>query len=207
VVALEIARQLLAAGDEVPLVVLGDSFAPTWLPQAQSTATRAAARMAALRSVSPAHRLSRVAWLASRQLRHRMRLMLGEGRANRRALIEEQQAIERAVASGEPVPPAVRTRYSLNEYDKLIRGHEPRPPYPERVVLLFAFEDGGAPDRGWHELLGERLEIAEIPGTHDDLGREASGVYVGPIMARLLGVHTDRDAAGEGSLSANGTSR
>jgi thioesterase domain-containing protein len=208
VLALEIARQLLAAGEEVPLVVLGDSFAPTSLwRRVPSSAERAAARVAELRSLSLAERLRRVAWLVARQLRHRSRLLRGEGRASKRALVREQQAIERAVASGEPVPPAVRGRYGLNEYAKLLRDHEPRPPYPDRVLLLSAFEAGGAPDRGWRELLGERLTIADVPGTHEDLGREASGVYVGPIIARLLGVHTDRDAAGEGALSASGTSR
>jgi hypothetical protein len=36
------------------------------------------------------------------------------------------------------------------------------------------------------DLVGDALQIVDVPGSHSDLGRETSSEYVGPILAEAL---------------------
>jgi hypothetical protein len=36
------------------------------------------------------------------------------------------------------------------------------------------------------DLVGDALQIVDVPGSHSDLGREASSAYAGPILAEAL---------------------
>ena len=59
--------------------------------------------------------------------------------------------------------------------------------------MLRVARDSGSRDRGWQDVVGDRLVIAEVPGLHGDLGKEASGTYVGPILARALATAPSTD--------------
>jgi thioesterase domain-containing protein/acyl carrier protein len=185
-VATEMARQLIEAGEDVPLVVLGDSFAPSerMAPPSLSAAQRRAERLEQLRERRGMERVRHFAWLARRQVAHQIFRVIGtkDGRWAR----ERDRLIAEAVERGEPVPVPARDHYVLIQYGSLLREHRLRPPYPERVLLLRAGGPDRVPDRGWSNFVGETLEIVDVPGEHGDLGRETSGAYVGPVLAAAL---------------------
>ncbi len=59
-------------------------------------------------------------------------------------------------------------------------------PYPERVLLLRTEGPGEVPDRGWHALVGDALQIVDVAGTHVDLGVEAGSPLIGPVLNQAL---------------------
>lgn len=182
IVAMEMARQLIDEGEDVPLVAVGDSTAPTAFRPSTSTRERGRARLEELREMSPPAQIGRIWWLAKRQVAARVRRLGKEARTAHR----EELLLSRALERAQPIPLAVRGRYVLREYGRLLVGHTPRPPYPRRVLLLRTGGPGQVPDRGWRALVGKALEIVDVPGTHNDLGREASGAYIGPVLAQAL---------------------
>jgi thioesterase domain-containing protein/acyl carrier protein len=184
VIAIEMARQLKSAGDDVPLVVLGDSIAPadTLRLRGRPVAERGKSRLRELRAMPLRERPGRVLWLAKRQVAHRIERSSTEGRKDRRL----HRMMLRALERGEPVPVEARGRKVMRDYRALMHDYRARPPYPERVLLLRTEGLGDVPDRGWQEIVGEALEIIDIPGSHSDLGREASSAYVGPVLAQAL---------------------
>jgi acyl-coenzyme A synthetase/AMP-(fatty) acid ligase/thioesterase domain-containing protein/acyl carrier protein len=186
VIAMEMARQLIEAGEEVPLVVLGDSIMPNSSFRWASTNERAASRVTELKNLGGPARARHFAWLLKRQLAHRtMRVIRHVGREERTAR-RYDRIIDRALQTGEAVPIGARDRFLLVQSGLLMRDHNPAPPLPERVLLIRTGGPGTLPDRGWNPLVGDTLEIVDVPGTHADLGREASGVYVGPVIAEAL---------------------
>jgi len=184
VIAMEMARQLIDSGEEIPLVVLGDSFAPSARLMPPSVAERRAERVEELRGRRGLDRLRHFVWLSWRQLRHQASRITGT--KGDRLANEYDRMISEAVARGEPVPIPTRDRYVLLQYGGLLREHRPAAPYPDHVLLLRTGGPDRVPDRGWLDFVGESLEIVDVPGSHVDLGHEASGSYVGPILARAL---------------------
>lgn len=83
----------------------------------------------------------------------------------------------------------------MREYGRLAFAHQPRGPFPERVLLLRAEGPRDSPDRGWGALLGDALEIIDVPGTHIELCREASAAYVAPVLDAALAADSDRGRA------------
>jgi acyl-coenzyme A synthetase/AMP-(fatty) acid ligase/thioesterase domain-containing protein len=184
VVATEMARQLLEAGEDVPLVVLGDSFAPSARMAPPSVAQRRAERLGQLRELKGIERARHFAWLAGRQLAHQVARVTGtEGERQARGF---DRMIAAAVENGQTVPIPARERYVLLQYGSLLREYRVRPPYSERMLLLRTGGPDRVPDRGWSDFVGDALEIVDVPGSHTDLGHEASGSYVGPVLARAL---------------------
>jgi hypothetical protein len=94
--------------------------------------------------------------------------------------------LDRALRRGQPVPVAARGRYVVRQYGALLREYRLQPPCPNRVLLLRIGGPGDVPDRGWERLVGDALEIVDLPGTHSALGREASSAYVGPVLSQAL---------------------
>ena len=185
VIAMEMARQLTEAGEETPLVALGDAFVATPRLRPPTPAERRANRLNELRERRGLDRIRHFGWLAARQLRHQVGRIAGT--ADDRTAREQERMILDAIQQARPVPLAAREMYVLRQYGGLMRDHRPRPPYPDRVLLLRAEGIEVAPDRGWRDFLDdEHLEIVDVPGSHADLAREASGPYVGPILARAL---------------------
>ena len=121
-------------------------------------------------------------WLIKRQVDHQMNR---HGRMARTAHREEQMIAD-AVQHGRPVPVPARHRYILHQYGALLLGHNPRRPFPERVLLLRTDGPGDVPDRGWQALVGDALEIVDVAGTHVDLGVEAGSPLIGPVLKQAL---------------------
>jgi thioesterase domain-containing protein/acyl carrier protein len=198
VIAMEIARQLKCAGTDVPLVVLGDTVAPVpgvappHLPPSlpKPRAVRRAARWLRGLSQLPARTRTRaLLGLLKHQVLGRLTIALREARDRRRRDRDrrrQRRIFARALRQGEAIPAPARGFYALYKYGRLLLQHRPQPPFPDRVVLLRAGGLWTAPDRGWHALVGDRLEIVDVPGTHVALGDEASGAYVGPILAKEI---------------------
>jgi acyl-coenzyme A synthetase/AMP-(fatty) acid ligase/thioesterase domain-containing protein/acyl carrier protein len=181
-IAIEMGRQLIAAGDEVPLIVLGDTMAPEELLPPQALTRRAAKRAGEIAALRGGARLRRLGELARRQLAHRVERAGSQARADRR----EVRILNRALARGEAVPVSARGQHVLRQYAGLRGDYAARPPFPEHVLLLRARGLGDVPDRGWGSLVGDALEIVDVPGSHPDLGRETCAAYVGPILAGAL---------------------
>jgi acyl-coenzyme A synthetase/AMP-(fatty) acid ligase/thioesterase domain-containing protein len=178
IVAIEMARQLIESGEQVPLVVLGDSHAPgvEVRPRSKDELDYHVGRMRHLTLAERGRYLRavlgpKVDWLLSR-----------EGRTMRR----EDRELDLVLERGKPVPASLRGRFVVREYGRLLAGHQARPPFPERTLLLRVGSSGDGPDRGWGPLLGSSLQVVGVPGSHNDLGREASGAYVGPVIRHVL---------------------
>jgi thioesterase domain-containing protein len=127
-------------------------------------------------------------WLARRQIVHQTRLIPQRIRQApaAREYRRKDAVISRAMGRGEPVPVFARDRFVIRQYGALLIGHDPQPPFPDRVLLLRTGGPEQVPDRGWQALVGDALEIVDVPGTHNDLGRETSGAYVGPVLDQAL---------------------
>jgi acyl-coenzyme A synthetase/AMP-(fatty) acid ligase/thioesterase domain-containing protein/acyl carrier protein len=184
VIAIEMARQLKSAGDDVPLVILGDSIAPrdSLTLRGAPVGERGKSRLRELRALPLSDRPGRLLWLAERQIAHRIERSSAEAREERRL----HRMMIRALERGEPVPVEARGRKVMRDYGGLLHNYRAQPPYPERVLLLRTGGPGDVPDRGWGEIVGDALQIIDVPGSHPDLGREASSAYVGPVLAEAL---------------------
>lgn len=182
VIALEIARQLIQSGSEVPLVALGDSIAPGPQVRPIPRAERHAAHLETLRRSAWPQKLEYVFGLVRRTLVYRV----WEAPRDRHITRQEDRRIDLATARGEPIPATLRGRHVKRECASLLAGHRAGPPFPSRVLLLRTEGPLDTPDRGWGPIVGSALEAVDLPGTHNDLGREASGAYVGPALSRAL---------------------
>lgn len=177
-IAMEVSRRLIERGEQVTLVVLGDSPAPLPGFRPRSRA-ELAHHLKALRH-TPAREWPVYARAIATQ---KLGWLLGpEGRRMRR----EDRRLDEVLERGDGVPAELRGRYVIREYGRLFDDHEARPPYPEATLLLRVARTAPSLDLGWRALLGDSLSIVDVPGTHNDLGREASGAYVGPAIARAL---------------------
>jgi thioesterase domain-containing protein/acyl carrier protein len=179
VIAMEMARQLMEAGEEVPIVALGDSRAPAEDTSSKAFGERLAAWLRDLRGLPLAARARPLLLDVPRRLFLRAhRAASSESRAGRK----HERIFNRALQRGETVPLPARPIYIMRVYEGLLSGHRLRPPYPQRVLLLRADES----DIGWRAIVGDALAVVDVPGSHGDLGREASGPYVGPILDEAL---------------------
>jgi thioesterase domain-containing protein len=134
-----------------------------------------------LRELRGIARVRHFLWLARRQVANRIWL-LKHPDPNR----DLERMLDAALKRGQPVPLAARGRYVIRQYGSLLDDYRPRAPYPERILLLRTGGPGAEPDRGWSEFVGNALEIVDVSGSHNDLGQEASGSYVGPAIAQAL---------------------
>jgi thioesterase domain-containing protein/acyl carrier protein len=152
VIAYEMAQQLQAAGQEVAIVAMFDSFRPGW-PKLRSYVPR------------PAYGAMHVAHILGFHIRSVLRL---RGRARFAYVGDRLRRIAFGVRGklaklvGRPSP-LVRTQGALSAaYDR----YEPRP-YDGKITLLRAtrlpsgIED--APDLGWGGLAAEGVEVHELP--------------------------------------------
>ncbi len=172
-IALEVARQLLAAGSEVPLVILGNSVPVPTLQQIR--------RMEQRRELAARGALG--------QGRYLLDLLVGKlahTLSSRGERHSGDGAVAAAAAPHSPVAPELRASWAFQIMFALAGGYASEPPFPDRVLLLRAGGLQGAHDRGWGPLLGDRLHIVDVPVLHAELGQEASAGVVGPVLARAL---------------------
>lgn len=177
VLALEMARVLLEAGADVPLVVLGDSF--VFGPDVNLEDGELAIRRRTMARLRPADRLRYLLAV----LVEKLAWYLGaEDREHRR----EDRRLDQALRRGEAVPVSARGHWVIRELGEMSVSHQVRPPYPARTVLLRGRGPGRLTEHGWRELLGDSLRITDLRLSHRDFGRQASGARVGPVIRAEL---------------------
>jgi thioesterase domain-containing protein len=169
VVAFEMAQQLTALGEEVPLLVFFDTFHPQ-MP---------------IRAVSLRRRLLRLRIERLGYLKE-----LARDRLDRLRAVHERLQIKLCVLGGRPVPPALRDRQLTDNFGRAAARYQPQP-WQGRAILFraesvpFVFSGGGA-YYGWERVILGGMKTVMIPGNHDTLllGPNAK-VLMGPLNAAL----------------------
>jgi amino acid adenylation domain-containing protein len=198
IVALEMARQLRAAGERVEAVVMIDTPAPAWRARLLHGVSAALGRVA----LSPAAQATFVAKVdrAAGDIVERMRAgrtrllrLAGAGLGDQagavgRRLTGVARGIARLVGvGGDPAfhaaPPQVAAA-AWQTYRRAIRRYVPAG-YDGAVTLFRAEElEAPRPDLGWAPLL-PRLEIEVVPGDHHTCVTRHVGAFASRLEARL----------------------
>ncbi|MCU1501643.1 MAG: polyketide/non-ribosomal peptide synthetase [Ilumatobacteraceae bacterium] len=152
-IAYEMAQELTAAGEQVALVLLLDTFPPV-IPQ---------------RDVTMRMRLSRVRDEGFKYLKN-----IVVRRVELRQHNRDMARIRHVVSRGEVVPSELRELYVETAFLDAVKQYELRP-WKGRVVLLraeelnFVFRTIG-PSYGWDKVvIGDGFELIQVPGDHDSL--------------------------------------
>jgi acyl transferase domain-containing protein/thioesterase domain-containing protein/aryl carrier-like protein len=169
VVAFEMAHQLTALGEDVPLLVFFD----TYHPQMPIRAVTLSRKLMLLRKHG-------FAYVKERAL----------DRVARARAVRERMQIKLCVLGGGPVPHALRDRHLTESFGRASRRY--RPQLWQGKAILFRAESvpfvfgGGGPYYGWDGFVLGGLKTVMIPGNHDTflLGANAK-VLMGPLNAAL----------------------
>jgi acyl transferase domain-containing protein/thioesterase domain-containing protein/acyl carrier protein len=169
VVAFEMAQQLKALGEEVPLLVFFD----TYHPQMPIRAVTFSRKLMLLRKDG-------FAYLKERAL----------GRVARARVIRERIQIRLCILWGRPVPHALRDHHLTESFGRASGRYRPQP--WQGNAILFRAENvpfvfsGGGPCYGWDSVVLGGLKTVMIPGDHDTLLLGANAkVLMGPLNAAL----------------------
>ena len=169
VVAFEMAQQLKALGEEVPLLVFFD----TYHPQMPIRAVTLSRKLMLLRKEG-------FAYVKERAL----------DRVARARAVRERIQIKLCVLGGRPVPHALRDRHLTESFGRASRRYRPQP-WQGKAILFraesvpFVFS-GGGPYYGWDSFVLGGLKTVMIPGNHDTLLLGANAkVLMGPLNAAL----------------------
>jgi thioesterase domain-containing protein len=169
VVAFEMAQQLEALGEEVPLLVFFDTYHPQ-MP---------------IRTVSFGRKIRR---LRKDGLKYVKETVLD--RVDRARVMRERLQIKLCVTSGSPMPHALRDRYLTDSFGRAAARYRPRP--WQGKALLFRAEtvpfvfSGGGPYYGWDSVVLGGVQTVMIPGNHETLLLGANAkVLMGPLNAAL----------------------
>jgi thioesterase domain-containing protein len=169
VVAYEIAQRLLAAGEDVPLLVLLDTFHPSTAP----------------RKLTFRHRMDRF-------LEEGPRYLSRQGKAKVSRHLSELSTELKLLfyAKNElPLPLELRNERLFRAFRDAAASYQPRP-YPGAVVLYRArvidpiYQHMG-PMLGWRELI-PKLQLVEVPGGHDSLVLEPNVQVLTGHLSRAL---------------------
>jgi thioesterase domain-containing protein len=169
IVAFEMAQQLTALGEEVPLLVFFDTFHPQM----------------SIRAVSLGRKLLR---LRKERLGYMKEIALD--RLDRARAVRERLQIKLCVLGGRPVPHALRDRQLTESFGRAAARYQPQP-WQGKAILFraesvpFVFS-GGGPYYGWDSVVLGGVKTVMIPGNHDTLllGPNAK-VLMGPLNAAL----------------------
>lgn len=157
-VAFEAARQLSAAGEEVRLLAVVDSWAPGHF-QRMTAGRRMRARLS-LRTMRLGRQLRRI-----RDGTLSMRSFLAN-RAAMRGVRNATFELLRRTGRRESVPPGVQNNLFVNHLDDAARRYAPRP-YPGGMLVFHGPEQphGGAldPSYGWEELAAGKVDVISVP--------------------------------------------
>jgi thioesterase domain-containing protein len=197
VIAMEMARQLRGAGEQVALVGLGDAPGPIRPEEdldqlrarveahAGGLLVRIGKRVQQLRSLPREELASRVRWLAGRQRRHyavmarqwRSRLIAGSGRPGPAG----------PLGSAGPVAQEHRGQYVLEQYGPMFYRYLPQGQYDGQVLLLRARNVADTrPDRGWSDYLSGPMTTVDIDGSHGDLHSDGYARPVGRAVRSAI---------------------
>ena len=169
VVAFEMAQQLTASGEEVPLLVFFDTFHPQ-MP---------------IRTVSLERMLLRLRNEGLGYIKE-----IARNRRDRVRLARERWQIKRCILDNKPVPHALRDRQLTDNFGQAAARYRPQP--WQGKAILFRAESvpyiygGGGPYYGWDNVIMGGVKTIMIPGNHDTLllGPNAK-VLMGPLNAAL----------------------
>ena len=170
VVAIDMARKLVAAGERVEEVLLLDTFHP-------SAAARDLGWREELRGFS-VHGI-RYLWLAISAIVTRKTIW---ARRNRR--------LQACLSKGEPVPHELREWHLVTSFIAALRRHVPTR-YAGKVTLFRAEEIANVyahvgPRLGWDEATIPDMDVTTVPGGHDSLVREPNvRILAQSLEARL----------------------
>jgi thioesterase domain-containing protein len=169
VVAFEMAHQLKALGEEVPLLVFFDTYHPQ-MP---------------LRAVSFSRRWSRLRKEGIRYVKE-----LAHDRIDRARAVRERLQIKLCLLRGRPVPHALRDRQLTESFGRAAAQYRPQPWHGKAILFRaetvpFVFS-GGGPYYGWDSVVLGGVKTVMIPGNHATmlLGPNAK-VLMGPLNAAL----------------------
>jgi acyl transferase domain-containing protein/thioesterase domain-containing protein/acyl carrier protein len=169
VIAFEMAQQLTALSEEVPLLVFFDTFHPQ-MP---------------IRTVSPKQMLLRLRNEGLGYIKEIIRK-----RRERADVARERLQIRMHVRGNKPVPHALRDRQLTDNFGQAAARYRPQP--WQGKAILFRAENvpyiygGGGPYYGWDSVIMGGLKTVMIPGNHDTLLLGANAkVLMGPLNAAL----------------------
>ncbi|MFL6548275.1 MAG: thioesterase domain-containing protein, partial [Povalibacter sp.] len=169
-IAFEMASRLRAAGEEVALLALLDSYGPN------------------MRRTNP-----RVEKWVQGTLRDGIRFIVGKVQARVR---RDYASISHAIRvryyrwTGQPVPYELRDLWLTQAFLGAAAGYKPQP-YEGKVTLLLA-RDVEAPEGakqsqfGWHGLVPAGLEVFEVPGTHHTLTHNPNAAELASTLLRCM---------------------
>jgi thioesterase domain-containing protein len=164
-IAFDMARQLEAAGEQVGLVVLGDSSAPgsrsSTAVRRLSVAERVRLRGEEVRDLGWRRGLSHLAHVLGQSVRVRIP---GYVPPHER----ERALIEMSLKAGTPVPPFARETFGVKHYGHLAAEYRPTDTYSGRVVLVRSADSSARGDLGWSEF-APHLSVLEISGGHQEM--------------------------------------
>jgi acyl transferase domain-containing protein/thioesterase domain-containing protein/aryl carrier-like protein len=169
IVAFEMAQQLKALGEEVPLVVFFDTYHPQ-MP---------------IRTVSWDRKIRR---LRNEGLAYVKETALD--RLDRLSTARERWQIKQYLRRGKLMPHALRDRHLTDSFGRAAERYRPQP-WQGKAILFraestpFVFS-GGGPDYGWDSVVLGGVQTVMIPGNHDTLLLGANAkVLMGPLNAAL----------------------
>jgi thioesterase domain-containing protein len=169
IVAFEMAQQLKALGEEVPLLVFFDTYHPQ-MP---------------IRAVTLSRRLLRLRKKGFAYVKETALERIERARA-----VRERIQIKLCVLGGRPVPHALRDRHLTECFGRASRRYRPQPWHGKAILFRaetvpFVF-GGGGPYYGWDSVVLGGVKTVMIPGNHDTLLLGANAkVLMGPLNAAL----------------------
>ena len=169
VVAFEMAQQLKALSEEVPLLVFFDTYHPQ-MP---------------IRAVTLGRKLMRLRKEGLRYVK-----VIAIDRIERARAVRERLQIKLCVLRGRQVPHALRDRHLTESFGLAARRYRPQP-WQGKAILFraesvpFVFSGGGQ-YYGWDSVVLGGVKTVMIPGNHDTLLLGANAkVLMGPLNAAL----------------------
>ncbi len=184
----EVAQQLLAIGEAVPLLVVVDGWAPGYPNRISSVSrTEALRTRLAFRAVRFGGQIKRVlngtqtvgGFLANRDFVRRIRLRLLR-------FLVAQEVIE-------ALPPGARNNLFVHHLETAVRRYVPQPLDGDLLIFYGPEQPRGRfldPSFGWRHLARKRLEVVAVPG--DTTGRfhdHHQGLFLEPgaeVMAKHI---------------------
>ena len=169
IVAFEMAQQLKARGEEVPLLVFFDTYHPQ-MP---------------IRTVSVSQKLIRLRKDGFKYVKETVR-----DRIDRARVMRQRLQIKLCVLTGKTVPHALRDRHLAENFSMAGSRYRPQP-WHGRAILFRAESvpyvfSGGGPHYGWDRVVLGGVETVVIPGNHDTLLLGANAkVLMGPLNTAI----------------------
>lgn len=169
IVAFEMAQQLKAVGEEVPLLVFFDTYHPQ-MP---------------IRTVSMGRKLMRLRKDGLKYVIETVR-----DRIARVRVLRQRLQVKLCVLAGKTVPHALRDRHLAENFSMAGSRYQPKPWHGKAILFRaesvpFVFS-GGGPHYGWDNVVQGGVETVMIPGNHDTLLLGANAkVLMGPLNTAL----------------------